>query len=319
MADSTFVCKAEVMEAAALTTSAVANPPHLTATARLHVDRCFKGTIPPNGVLPVLFDSILPSAPGPYMVLRKGDYRLFFLKPKDDKYVVADTWFCELPISRLLGPTTVGDTDSMHLLELDLKAGLHDGDPERVLDGIRMLGNMRHLQSTAELLALLDSPDALMRTHAYEALLRLHDYSVLSAVDEWLETQPQAPHELFLPRDALFEMQFRLGREIASIRDPATVPVLVRLLHLQSPIMRGQVLQALRAIRSPQSAPSLLQMLDDPDADNGFGAMQGLIELAAGGVIDWVPSWPEFRRNPTYYAARCREWWQTEGQQKAAR
>ena len=206
----------------------------------------------------------------------------------------------------------------MHLLEADLKAGLDDADHERVLDSIRMLGNMRHLQSTAELLALLKSPDPLTRTYTYEALLRLHDYSILPAIDQWLESQPQAPHDLLMPRDALFEMQFRLTSEIALIRDPTTVPVLVRLLQLPDSRMRGQVLQALRAIRSPQSAQSLLQMLDDPDADNGYVAMQALIELAGGGAIDWVPSWAEFRRNPAFYAARCREWWQTEARRKTA-
>jgi HEAT repeat protein len=82
-------------------------------------------------------------------------------------------------------------------LELDLKAGLNDSKPELVLDSIRMLGNMRHLKSTAELTALLDSPDPLVRTYAYEAMLRLHDYSVLPAVAHWLETQPKMPHELF--------------------------------------------------------------------------------------------------------------------------
>jgi hypothetical protein len=55
-------------------------------------------------------------------------------------------------------------------------------------------------------------------------------------------------------------------------------------------------------------------MLDDPDADNAFIAMQTLIELAGGGAIDWVPPLPVFRENPTYYAARCREWWQAEHQ-----
>jgi HEAT repeat protein len=271
-------------------------------------------------MIPVLFDGVIPIAPSPYVVLRRGDYRLFFLKPQNDtsgKYVMVDEWFGQLPISRLLAAPT-SDADPLRQLELDLKAGLQDADHDRLLDSIRMLGNMRHLQSTAELLALLDSPDALVRTYVYEALLRLHDYSVLPAVEEWLETQPEPPHELLLPRDALLRMQFRLTSEIALIRDPATIPVLVRLLHLPSSVMRGQVLQALRAIHSPQSAPSLLQMLDDPDVDNGFGAMQALIELAGGGVIDWIPSWPEFRKNPTYYAARCREWWQTEGQHKAA-
>jgi hypothetical protein len=55
-------------------------------------------------------------------------------------------------------------------------------------------------------------------------------------------------------------------------------------------------------------------MLDDPYADNAFIAMQALIELAGGGAIDWVPPLPVFRENPTYYAARCREWWQAEHQ-----
>ena len=36
-------------------------------------------------------------------------------------------------------------------------------------------------------------------------------------------------------------------------------------------------------------------MLDDPNADNAFIAMQALIELAGGGAIDWVPPFPVFR------------------------
>jgi hypothetical protein len=318
MADSTLVCKGEVLDAATLTVSDDPNPTHLTATALVHVDQCFKGEMAQGDVLPVLFDSVLPPAGGPYMVLRKGDYRLFFLKPRDDKYVVVDTWFGQLPISRLLGPAAIGDLDSMHLLELDLKAGLRDGDSERVLDSIRMLGNMRHLQSTGELMALLDSPDPLVRTYVYEAMLRLHDYSILPVVEQWLMAQPLAPRELFLPRDTLFDMQWRLGREIAMIRDPTTLPILLRLLQLPDPIIRMEVLSAVRAMHSPQSGASLLKMLDDPDSNNAFSAMQSLFELAGGGVIDWVPSVPEFRKNPTYYAARCREWWQAEGEQKAA-
>jgi hypothetical protein len=43
MADSTLVCKGEIVEAAAPTTSADPSPPHFTGTARVHVDRCFKG------------------------------------------------------------------------------------------------------------------------------------------------------------------------------------------------------------------------------------------------------------------------------------
>jgi hypothetical protein len=312
MADSALVCKGEVVEAAEVTVVSDPRPPHRTATAIVHVDRCFKGERPASEVVPVLFDNILPPGGGPYVVLRKGDYSLFFLKPEEDRYVLVDDWFGQLSISRQLGATPFGDAAPMHRLEVDLKAGLNDQDHERVLDSIRMLGNMRNLRSKEELVSLLDSQDPLVRTYVFEAMLRLHDYSVLPAVEQWLTAQPQPPPSLILPRDALFEMQGRLVGEISMIRDPSTLPILLRLLRLPSPFARQGILQAVRAINSPQAAPSLLKMLDDSYADNAFIAMQALIELAGGGAIDWVPPLPVFRENPTYYAARCREWWQAE-------
>jgi HEAT repeat protein len=314
MTDSTLVCKGEVVEAPEARVSSDPQPPHRTATAVVHVDRCFKGERPSGETVFVLFDNILPPSAGPYVVLRKGDYRLFFLKPEETKYALVDDWFGQLSISRQLGTPALGDPDPMHQLEVDLKAGLTDSDRDLVLDSIRMLGNMRHLQSKAELIARLDSPDPLVRTYVFEAMLRLHDYSVLPAVEQWLMVQPQPPAYLIMPRDALFEMQGRLVGEISLIRDPATLPILFRLLQIPSPFARRATLQAVRAINSPQSAPSLLKMLDDPNADNAFIAMQALIELAGGGPIDWVPSLLEFRENPRFYAARCREWWQAEHQ-----
>ncbi len=93
----------------------------------------------------------------------RTDYRLFFLKPEEDRYVLVDDWFGQLSISRQLGATPFGDPDPMHRLEVDLKAGLSDHDHERVLDSIRMLGNMRHLQSKEELVSLLDPACANIR------------------------------------------------------------------------------------------------------------------------------------------------------------
>ena len=315
MADSTLVCKGEVVEAPEVTVSSDPQPPHGTATAVVHVDRCFKGA-PGSEVVLVLFDNILPPGGGPYVVLRKGDYRLFFLTPQNGAFAVVDEWFGALPVSRELGPVRE-NADAMTLLEFDLKAGLRDPNPERMLDSIRMLGNMRRLHSTAELKQLLDSPDLLTKTYVWQALLRLKDYSVLPAVAHLFDSQPDPPHGLLLPRDRLFEMEFELVREIATIRDPSTVPFLEQFAVTKKlPLLRFDALQALRAMGFMSSAATFLTALDDPNPDNGFIAMQALLSLAGGGPISWVPTWKQFDELPQFYATKCREWWATEGEQK---
>lgn len=84
-----------------------------------------------------------------------------------------------------------------------------------------------------------------------------------------------------------------------------------------APYIRRDALQALRTIGSLESAPIFLKALDDPDDDNGFIAMQSLFELAGGGEIDWVPTWEGFKDQRSFYAGRCREWWDSKGQKRA--
>jgi hypothetical protein len=317
VAVSELVCKGEVVEAPTPTlVPSSADMLRLAVIAKVRPDRCFKGT--PNGVLiPVLFDGFV-SGVGPSFVLRKGDYRLLFLKAQNGKYAVVDEWFGALSISSELG-STPENSDGMYLLELDLKAGLRDSNAERVLDSIRMLGNMKHLHSTSELAQLLDSSDLLVKTYVWQALLRLKDYSVLPAVSEFFDSQPETPHELLMPRDRLFEMQFELTNEIGVIRDPSMLPFLEAFAVTGKGFsLRMNALQALRAIASPRSAAALLKALDDSNSDNAFSAMQGLLSLAGDGSIGWVPTWKQFDEAPQFYAAKCREWWHSQGQQRAA-
>jgi HEAT repeats len=325
-AESTLVCKGEVIDAPPVIFSINVRASQLTATALVRTDQCFKGQPPNGGIVPVLFDNILPagawSGGTPPVVPQNGDYRLYFLKPEGEEYALVDGWFGQLPISRNLASSPPQDANTMHGLEADLKAGLSDHDPDLVLGSIRMLGEMRHLQSTAELDALVDSPDILVRTTVWEATLRLHEYSVLPAVEQWLIAQPPPPFSITLPRDALIAMEDRLVRQISMIRDPATVPILVRLLRLPRSWERQEILSAIFEIKSPESAPYVLDMLDDSDTDVSYLAVQTLIglaggvELARGGPIDWVPSYEQFRDNRSYYANLCREWWRSNHPQQ---
>ena len=317
MAKSVLVCKGEVVEAP---TPTPVNSPELmaqmTAVAVVRPDRCFKGT-PHESSIHVLFNGFLLAGGGPAFVLRKGDYRLFFLKLQEGKYAVSNKWFGALPISRELNSIT-HSVDGMYLLELDLKAGLRDADPDRALDSIRMLGNMRHLHSIMELRKFLDSSDLLVKTYVWQALMRLHDYSVLPELEQFFKTQPDPPTNLLLPRDRIFAMQFELQREIMAIRDPSTLPYLETFASRGHDYrLRHSALQALRVIDSLHSAATFLIELDDLNADNGFSAMQGLLSLAGGGAIEWVPAWEQFEAAPQFYARRCREWWYAEGSQKA--
>ncbi len=322
MASATLVCKGEVEAAPA----PAHVPPavgiaHMTATASVRPDRWFKGDGQLSSI-PVSFDAFVTGVDRSF-VLRKGDYRLFFLKPHGaGRYEVVDMFFGALPVSRELGPVPSG-ADPMYMLELDLKAGLRDSNPDRVLDSIRLLGNMKHVHSTAPLKQLLDNPDLLVRSYAWQALLRLKDYSVLPAVADFFDSQPESPRELLLPRDRLFAMQWELAYEIGAIHDPSTLAYLEGFAVRGKPYVRMEALQALRAIQAQHSAGAFLKELDDKelddtDSDNAFSAMQGLLSLAGGGPIDWVPTWKQFKEAPQFYAAKCREWWQAEGQRKAA-
>lgn len=315
MATSTLVCKGEVIEAPPLkVVQSMAGVPRMTAIATVRPDRCFKG-VPPAAFIPVLVDDSVTGV-DPAFVLQKGYYRLFFLKPQGGNYAIVDQWFGALTVSREIGAAPDG-VDPMYLLELDLGAGLRDSDPERVLDSIRMLGNMKHLRSTLPLKQRLDDPSLLVKTYVWQALLRLKDYSVLPEVSEFFDSQPEPPHELRLPRDQLFEMQFELTNEVGSIRESGALPYLERFaVSGKSHYLRSSALQSLRDIGLPHSAGAFLTALDDPDHNNGFSAMQGLLSLG-GSAPRWVPSWKTFLADPDFYAMKCREWWRLEGQASA--
>jgi len=135
----------------------------------------------------------------------------------------------------------------MHQLEVDLKAGLNDRDHERVLDSIRMLGNMRHVQSKEELVALLHSQDQLVRTYVFEAMLRLHDYFCFACRRAMAYGPTATPPSLTLPGMRCSRCKGRLAGEISMIRDPPRSQSCFACCGFPSPFARQAILQAVRA------------------------------------------------------------------------
>ncbi len=149
-------------------------------TATIELDRCFKGWL--EGSVTVAADEYFPGGGwgggGGIFAPEIDEYLLLFLrKNKGEVYELAD-WRGALPVSTQTS-SKPRSQDPLINLENDFKAGLNDHEPEIVLKSICWLGRLRHLQSTTELHALLDTADPLERAYLWEALLLVGDVSVL--------------------------------------------------------------------------------------------------------------------------------------------
>ncbi|MDP9159865.1 MAG: HEAT repeat domain-containing protein [Acidobacteriota bacterium] len=112
-------------------------------------------------------------------------------------------------------------------------------------------------------------------------------------------------------------MRGRVFFALCDVRNPVVASYLEHFAESTDPHIRFYALMSLRAIGSLRSAPVFLRELDDHRDDMDFIAMQSLIELAGGGVIDWIPEFEQFSVSPDLYVSMCRSWWRTEGESKA--
>jgi hypothetical protein len=317
VAKSLLVCKGVVISAPLVKT--INGPlPRMTGIATFRIDRCFKGTT--EGMIHVAADEYTPAGGwgggGHIFIPKTGEYLLLFLNRKGELYEIVDQNYGVLPVSAQTA-TAAESNDPITNLENDFKAGLSDPDPEKVLNSICWLGHLGHLQSTTELRSLLEKADPVKRAYLWEALLMVGDLSVLRDVGDYLGQHPPVWGALFLPQDRLLIIQRHLFISFCSLRDPTVIPYLERFAESPDPHTRVQAITGLRAIGDLSSAPVFLRALDDHHNDIDFIAMQSLFELAGGGAINWVPRFEDFSNHPDIYAAKCREWWRTEGEAKA--
>lgn len=317
LSKSSFACKGEVTSAPLVRT--INGPlPRRTGVTAVRIDVCFKGTL--RGLIRVASDEYRPgggwSGGGHIFTPQVGEYLLLFLKDEGELYTLADQDRGALPVSRKTNHAAQSSDPSSNL-EDDFKLGLGDSDHEIVLKSICWLGQLGRLNSTAELHALFDKADPIEREYLWAALLMVGDLSVVQQVANDLDQHPPIFRPFFLPRDRLLLMRDRVFRAFCTLRDPVVIPFLDHFMESSDARIRVGALMALREIGDIHSAAVFLRALDDPQNDMNFIAMQSLFELAGGGVIEWLPSFEELSKHPDLYAAKCREWWRTEGEAKA--
>jgi len=77
-------------------------------------------------------------------------------------------------------------------------------------------------------------------------------------------------------------------------------------------MIRRGAMQALRLMKNPQAAPTLVKRLDDTD---GYVRYLAVISLAEtfGKYEDYAPSMYLFDDNPGFYISLWKDWWAHEG------
>ena len=312
-----FICKGEIISVPEM--KMIRGPaPRKTGIVKLRIDVCFKGSL--QGVIDVAADEYSSaggrSGGGHSFTPKTGDYRLLFLRGSGDHYELADD-LGALPVSSLVSSAPNSRGDALLNLENDFDAGLHDPNPETVLDNISWLGDLERLHSTSELKALLKNADPVARLHIWQTLLRTDDLSVVPDIGSYLDQFDPQSRGYSMPRDRLSLMQLWVFQALCEVHDPVVIPYLEHFALSPNPRVRADAIQGLRHIHSVRTAPTFLKSLDDREEDIDFIAMQSLLELAGGGPIQWVPTWNDFKKTPEVYAARCREWWASEGEARA--
>ena len=316
IAKTSFICKGEIIVAPEVKTIR-GSLPRKTGIAKLRIDACLKGRL--QGVIDVAADEYRPAAGwsggGHSFQPKVGEYLLLFMRGKGTTYELADD-VGALPVSSQTTAAQITN-DPLLNLENDFEAGLHNADHEVVLNSITWLGDLQSLHSTDELKSLLKNADPVTRLYVWETLLKTGDLSQVPEIGNYLsEFDPQS-RSYSLPRDRLPLMQLRVFRSFCQLRDPVVISYLEHFAQSPNPRVRVDAIQGLRKIGSIRTAPVFLKALDDHQEDIDFIAMQSLLELAGGGPIPWVPTWNDFKKTPEVYAARCREWWASEGEARA--
>jgi hypothetical protein len=270
----------------------------------VEIERCYKGQLP-KGTLLADVDVTAPNSPLlPRLLIRSGEYALFFLSGNQSPYTMADRWFGALEIAPTSNAKGWSGADPLAALEADLEAGLSDQGRNLVIDNLQVLGGLHTLRSRDAIHALVASQDTGLRGEAILALMRTHDSRAVGDALSFLSQDP--------PSARISNLQLAIRNQFELVNDPATLKILHD--HLASPhvLVRSAIVKALKNLQSGSSVPWLIALLDDSDTSIRFDAMVSLVLIENKGD-GWATSWPDFQANGQKYIAKWKDWWSTEG------
>jgi HEAT repeat protein len=194
-------------------------------------------------------------------------------------------------------------------IEADLKAGLSDPLPSRVVSNLQLLAGLQKLASTDQIKSKTTSDDPVVQGTALLALLKVGDYSKLPETISFLGSPLSESDQTLL--------QYPMRNEFERISDLKMLPVLHSNLVSPAPFVRGAVLKAIKKIHDPKSVPYVIKLLDDPDPEIRYDTVITLALIEQRG--EWGPASYVYEKEEKKYIQEWKNWWETEGQNRYLR
>jgi hypothetical protein len=287
-----------VFRARVLELSEPENPlPPARATARLHVDRWYRGKGEPE----VLLSYELIHWSGHNCIrFAPGSYWLVFATNQGGVFQLTDDCYGAVAVSTLERPVVEG-TDVLTQLESDFAAGLEDADPNARIVSIQRLGGLRSASSRGTLHRVIEQGSLAEEDWATYATLRTGDASVLPRVHGMFARNTDVPRHY-------------LAWELTRLTDRGAIPGLVRIAD-DAPYeeARKDALDALGTLRAVEALPTIARRLSDRDWGVRFYALgvMGAITNESSCLLPLEPRWTDDMVDPQI--DRCLTWWNHAG------
>ena len=267
----------------------------MTATLRLR--RVLKGHL---NVSQIAFTFYVPQEFLAFRDISTGQFGMFFLREKPhEQLTVADPYYPFLAAARK-APTFQGNALDRVISEIvQILASTGATEAEQT-EAVGALDTIRNRASTAGLRLAASSSYITVRLLAISRLLLRNDVSELQTAENILVSPPPNV-EPYLLKELSYGLQ--------GLKDPAAVPVLLRLLTKGVPLSRAQAALSLGEIGDSVAVGPLLKALDDDDRMVRYHAV-----LALGKITqqwEWAPSISLFESAEDRFVTHWKEWGRT--------
>ena len=275
-----------------------------TFIATVGIRDIYKGTAPPGRSVFVKFDEEIPSTRASMPTLSEAESGLMFLTlSQTDNYDFADAFIGVTPFTSL----SVQNSGSGILkLQTALSRSLQEGDRGDKIRAMRLLEGCDELSpgSISILKSFTSASDPELALSSIAVLLKTNVPGTVQTLANYLTNHIIVP----MPPAVL-----SIGGELQNVSDAEDLPSLEALTSSQILSIKFAALESIRKIRSPRSAKTLVERLEDPNTDVRFLAVITLAEIFSKDG-DYSPTMEMFDKNPDSYTIRWKNWWAEEGQ-----